>query len=88
MGLPGWRSYDDHHIAKLFNFKDFKSALDFTNEIGKIAEEENHHPEIFLAWGKVEVKMYTHSVNGLTENDFILAELIEGALANQKANNL
>lgn len=78
MGLPGWRSYDDHHISKIFNFGDFKSALEFTNEIGKIAEAENHHPEIFLTWGRVEVKIYTHSVNGLTENDFILAELIDG----------
>ncbi len=83
MGLPGWRDVDGHHIAKLFNFKDFKSALAFTNEIGKIAEEENHHPEIFLSWGRVEVKIYTHSVNGLTENDFIMAELIEAINADK-----
>ena len=77
MGLPGWRTVEDHHINKVFNFVDFKTALAFVNEVGRVAEEEGHHPDIELGWGRVEIKLYTHSVNGLTENDFILAELIQ-----------
>ncbi len=77
MGLPGWRDVDEHHIVKVFNFIDFKTALAFVNKVGDIAEAEGHHPDIFLTWGKVEIKLYTHSINGLSENDFIMAELIE-----------
>lgn len=78
MGLPAWRSIEDHHIVKTFNFIDFKTALAFVNKVATLAENEGHHPDIFLSWGKVEIKIYTHSINGLSENDFILAELIEG----------
>ena len=81
LALPSWRNADNHHLAKTFNFKDFKDALAFVNEIGRIAEEEGHHPNIFLTWGRVEVELYTHSANGITENDFILAELIQSVSA-------
>jgi|SRR3954469_24311966 4a-hydroxytetrahydrobiopterin dehydratase len=73
----GWQIAEDHHLEKSFKFKDFQEALDFTNEIGEIAEEIGHHPDIYLTWGKVRVNIFTHSANALTENDFILAAKIE-----------
>ncbi|PHR54320.1 MAG: 4a-hydroxytetrahydrobiopterin dehydratase [Arcobacter sp.] len=60
-------------ISRLYTFKNFKKALSFTNEIGRIAEEENHHPELVLEWGKVKVSWWTHSIEGLDTNDFIMA---------------
>ena len=72
--LPGgWKIEDGHHLAKTFAFDNFQQALDFTNRVGEIAEAENHHPEILLTWGKVEVRIWSHKADGLTENDFILA---------------
>lgn len=72
-----WEIKDNHHLFKNFSFPDFKTALDFTNQVGQIAENENHHPDIYLAWGKVEITIWTHKINGLTESDFILASKIE-----------
>ena len=69
----GWRIVDEHHLEKEFTFKDFKEALAFTNKMGSIAEEEGHHPDIFLSYGKVKVQIWTHKINGLSESDFILA---------------
>ena len=71
--LDGWQVIDDHHLIKTWSFNDFASALAFTNEVGALAEAEGHHPDIFLAWGRVELKIWTHDVGGLTENDFVLA---------------
>ena len=67
----------NHHVEKEFVFRDFKTALNFTNKVGKIAEKEGHHPDIFLSWGKVKIITYTHKINGLHENDFILAAKID-----------
>jgi 4a-hydroxytetrahydrobiopterin dehydratase len=75
--LPGWGVVNDHHLHKLFKFADFKQALFFVNRVGAIAEEEGHHPDLLLAWGKVEVTTYTHKIDGLTESDFILAAKID-----------
>ena len=74
----GWKTVKNHHIEKEFIFKNFKEALEFTNKVGKIAEKEGHHPDIHLSWGKVKVITYTHKINGLHENDFILAAKIDG----------
>jgi len=68
-----WKVVDDHHLEKEYAFDDFKSALDFTNRVGEIAEAEGHHPDIYLTWGKVSLKIWTHAVDGLSKNDFILA---------------
>lgn len=74
----GWEVKDDNRfIEKTYKFKNFKEALDFTNKIGAIAEEEGHHPDIFLSWGKVVVNLWTHKINGLHENDFIMASKID-----------
>jgi 4a-hydroxytetrahydrobiopterin dehydratase len=75
--VPGWQVVDEHHLFKSYTFPDFKQALDFVNHVGAIAEEEGHHPDLFLTWGKVEVKIWTHKINGLTESDFILAAKID-----------
>src|SRR6476660_7374909 len=68
-----WKVVKNHHIEKDFKFPDFKTALQFVVRIGVIAEEQKHHPDIYLAWGKVEVKIWTHKIDGLTESDLILA---------------
>jgi 4a-hydroxytetrahydrobiopterin dehydratase len=75
--LPQWKVVDEHQLTRTFAFSDFKTALDFVNRIGAIAEEEGHHPDIALSWGKVAVTLWTHKVNGLTESDFILAAKID-----------
>ena len=75
--LPGWDVVNEHHLHKLFKFPDFKQALSFVNRAGAVAEEEGHHPDLLLAWGKTEVTIYTHKIDGLTESDFILAAKID-----------
>jgi 4a-hydroxytetrahydrobiopterin dehydratase len=75
--VSGWQVVDSHHLWKTYSFSDFRTALDFVNKAGAIAEEEGHHPDLFLAWGKVEVKIWTHTIDGLTENDFVLAAKID-----------
>jgi 4a-hydroxytetrahydrobiopterin dehydratase len=72
-----WSVIENHHVERQFAFPDFKTALDFVNRVGGIAEEQGHHPDIFLAWGKVRVTIWTHKINGLTESDFILAAKID-----------
>lgn len=73
----GWRVVDGHHLEKEFTFADFAQALSFTNRVGAIAEEEGHHPDIYLAWGKVRVTIWTHKIDGLTRSDFVLAAKID-----------
>ena len=71
--LDGWRVVDGRKLTKAYRFPDFAKALAFVNRIGAIAEEQSHHPDIYLAWGKVTVEVWTHKINGLTESDFIFA---------------
>ncbi|HEU5162498.1 MAG TPA: 4a-hydroxytetrahydrobiopterin dehydratase [Thermoanaerobaculia bacterium] len=73
----GWEVADGHHLRKEFRFRDFAGALAFTNRIGAIAEEQGHHPDIELAWGRVAVTIWTHKIDGLTESDFVLAAKID-----------
>lgn len=68
-----WTVVDGHHLEATFEFDDFREALDFTNRAGEIAEEQGHHPEICLTWGEATVRIWTHAIDGLHENDFILA---------------
>lgn len=75
--LPDWKIIQEHHVAKTFLFADFKKGLDFLNRVGILAEEEGHHPDLCLSWGKVDVQIYTHKARGLTENDFVLAAKID-----------
>ncbi|NLY73189.1 MAG: 4a-hydroxytetrahydrobiopterin dehydratase [Tissierellia bacterium] len=64
-------------ITKTFKFKDFKEALDFTNKVGQVAEDQGHHPVIELGWGFVKVSQWTSKIKGLHENDFIMAAKID-----------
>jgi 4a-hydroxytetrahydrobiopterin dehydratase len=78
----GWKVVDGHHLEKEYKFKNFRDALSFTNRVGELAESQGHHPDIYLAWGLVKLTVWTHKVDGLTENDFILAakadQLLDG----------
>lgn len=69
----GWKIVDGHHLEKEYRFPDFRQALEFTNRIGELAEEVNHHPNIFLTWGRVRVELWTHKIDGLNEADFVWA---------------
>ena len=71
--VTGWEVVDEHHLSKTYTFPDFQKALDFVNRAGAIAEEQGHHPDLYLSWGKARVEIWTHKINGLTESDFILA---------------
>ena len=73
----GWQVVGQHHLDKEFRFPDFASALAFTNRVGAIAEEEGHHPDIYLAWGRVRITLWTHKADGLTRSDFVLAAKID-----------
>lgn len=75
-----WKVVDEHHLVRSYKFPDFKSALEFVNRVGALAEEQGHHPDILLGWGKVEITLWTHAVDGLTESDFILAAKIDRVL--------
>ena len=71
--VPTWSIVNEHHLTKTFTFPDFRQALAFVVKVGEVAEEQGHHPDILLAWGKAEITTWTHKINGLTESDFILA---------------
>ena len=75
-----WQVVKEHHLEKEYAFKNFREALTFTNAVGEIAEREDHHPDIFLAWGKVKLTIWTHKIDGLTESDFVLAAKADQAL--------
>ena len=72
-----WRVEGGHHLARDFAFDDFAGALAFTNAVGALAEEQDHHPDLHLAWGRVGVRIWTHAIDGLTESDFVLAAKID-----------
>lgn len=75
--LPGWEVVNDHRLHKPFTFPDFRQALVFVNRVGELAEQQGHHPDIYLTWGKVEITIWTHKVDGLTQSDFVLAAKID-----------
>lgn len=72
-----WQCEDDKKIFREFKFKNFKEAMEFVNKVAGIAEEEGHHPDLFIhSWNKVRITLWTHAIDGLSENDFILAAKI------------
>jgi 4a-hydroxytetrahydrobiopterin dehydratase len=73
----GWTVVDGHHLEKEFRFPDFAAALAFVNRVGEMAEEQGHHPDIYLAWGRARIQIWTHKINGLTESDFVFAAKTE-----------
>lgn len=73
-----WRIVDGgKKLERKFKFKNFKEALKFVNEVGRIAEEEQHHPNIYFSWGYATITLWTHAIGGLHDNDFILAAKID-----------
>ncbi|MEK6333893.1 MAG: 4a-hydroxytetrahydrobiopterin dehydratase [Acidobacteriota bacterium] len=75
--LPAWQVVNEHHLRKAYQFKNFAETLDFVNRVGKLAEEQGHHPDICFGWGKAEITIWTHKIDGLTESDFVLAAKID-----------
>ena len=83
--LPGWKVVEQHHIAKTFLFPDFRQALAFVNLAGELAEQQGHHPDLTLSWGKVDVVIFTHKIRGLSESDFVLGAKIDRVYFQSKA---
>lgn len=75
--VPDWELVGEHHLLKRLSFKDFREALHFVNQVGELAEAQGHHPDIDFGWGRAEVRVFTHTVNGLTESDFIFAAKVD-----------
>jgi 4a-hydroxytetrahydrobiopterin dehydratase len=76
----GWKIVHEHHLEREYKFKDFKTTLAFVNKVGAVAEEIGHHPNIEFTWGSAKIRIYTHKIDGLHENDFILAAKIDQIL--------
>lgn len=72
-----WDIIDEHHLEKEFAFPDFVTTLAFVNRVGNLAEEQNHHPDLMLSWGRAMVRIWTHKIDGLTESDFVFAAKAE-----------
>lgn len=72
-----WKVIDGKKIHREFSFKNFAEAMNLANKIAEIADEENHHPDLIISYGKVVVELSTHAIKGLSENDFILAAKID-----------
>ncbi len=75
--IPLWQVVEEHHLRREIKFRDFAEALEFVNRIGALAQEQGHHPDIFLSWGRVQIEIWTHKIDGLTESDFVLAAKID-----------
>ena len=75
--LDGWEVVNQHHLRKEYRFADYKEAQAFVNRVGELAEEQWHHPDICFGWGRAEITIWTHKIDGLTESDFILAAKID-----------
>ncbi|MBM3496725.1 MAG: 4a-hydroxytetrahydrobiopterin dehydratase [Armatimonadetes bacterium] len=79
----GWSVVDEHHLERAFAFPDFRSALEFTNAVGDLAERVGHHPDIHLSWGKVVLTIWTHKIGGLVEADFVFAAKADALFASR-----
>ncbi len=80
--VPEWELAEDaHDLRRTYKFKNFVTALDFVQNVGGLAEEEGHHPDITFGWGYVTVVLFTHKIKGLHENDFIMAAKIDQLFA-------
>ncbi|HET7479400.1 MAG TPA: 4a-hydroxytetrahydrobiopterin dehydratase [Rubrobacteraceae bacterium] len=75
--VPEWEVVAEHHLRREFRFTNFREALDFVNRVGELSEEQGHHPDISFGWGRAELIVFTHAIDGLTESDFILAAKVD-----------
>lgn len=71
--LDDWEVVKEHHLTKTYEFNDFAGALAFVNRVGEMAEQQGHHPDVYLTWGKARIEIWTHKIDGLTESDFVFA---------------
>lgn len=76
----GWKAVNNHHLERQYKFPDFAKAFAFVKKIAKVAEQEDHHPNIEFTWGFLKLRIWTHAIDGLSENDFILAAKIDKLL--------
>lgn len=84
--IEGWEVPEDRKLVKTFRFKNFVEAVEFVNRIAQVAEEEGHHPDLYVAWGKVTVYLWTHKIDGLSESDFIMAAKIDRIYGHMKGS--
>ena len=75
--VPGWEVVEGHRLRRRYSFRNFRDALRFVNRVGELAEEQGHHPDIAFGWGYAEVSVWTHAIDGLSENDFVLAAKVD-----------
>lgn len=76
--VTGWEVVEEHHLRKAYKFENFREAQAFVDRVGNLAEEQGHHPDICFGWGRAEITIWTHKIDGLTESDFVLAAKIDG----------
>ncbi len=83
--IPGWTLLRDtiHKLVRTFKFKDFNQGMAFMNAVAAIAEQESHHPNMCITWNKVTLELFTHAINGLSENDFIIASKVANLYINE-----
>lgn len=75
--VPQWQVVSEHRLMRKFSFPNFRQALEFVNRVAEVAEQQGHHPDILLAWGRAEITLWTHKIDGLSESDFIMAAKID-----------
>ena len=79
-----WALNHDGHLERTYKFKNFVAAMAFANAVGDIAEDQNHHPDLHIAWGRCTVEIWTHKISGLTESDFFFAAKVERAFGERE----
>jgi len=77
---PQWKVINSHHLEREYVFDTYTESVDFANKVAAIAEEQKHHPDILLTYGKVKVTIWTHKIDGLTLSDFVFAAKVDRAL--------
>jgi 4a-hydroxytetrahydrobiopterin dehydratase len=80
---PDWAVNGGHHLEREFRLKNFREALALANKVGEIAEGQQHHPDLLVGWGRLRISLFTHAIDGLHENDFILASRIDAMIRSE-----
>ena len=75
--VDGWEVVNEHHLKKAYKFENFRESQAFVDRVGNLAEEQGHHPDICFGWGRAEITIWTHKIDGLTQSDFVLAAKID-----------
>ncbi len=81
--LEGWTVESNKKLEKSYRFKNFLQAVEFVNALTQVAEQEGHHPDLYVRWGEVRVYLWTHKIDGLTESDFFMAAKIDRVYADR-----